>query len=119
MKTLFVLAVILIAVLAAVSLIPATPKEPDHSVDRAVIELKRVMAEDFLIGAVLRDCLAEPLSSAQKEYLTHRSEYENQTYIFALADAACQQRHARFCEKHYPAQCLAVPGEVRGKLPSE
>jgi hypothetical protein len=115
MKILAAVAVLLILLFLAISQIP-TAQKPDP-IDVAVAEMKRVMAETSLTGAVIHSCLPEPLSQPQIDYLLHRTEYETQNYVFALADSACQERSLRMCEKHYPSACLAVPGEINGRLP--
>lgn len=80
-------------------------------------ETRRVMAENSLIGAVTRDCLREPLSKTQVDYLLKKTEFEIQKYVFALAYSQCQDRELRHCERQYPGQCLATPGEVDGRQP--
>jgi len=79
-------------------------------------EFLRQQKEIYFAGD-LADCVK--LSRAQKEHVWSEAmtDYQRQSYLFAIAtpdQRDCQDRARRFCESHYPGDCLAVAGEVRG-----
>jgi len=91
--------------------------DPRHTVSAA--ESLRHFRE-FHFSADLARCVK--LSKAQKEYVfsATMTDYQSQSYLLEMAstpdEIECQDGARRFCESHYPGDCLAVPGEVEGHL---
>jgi len=96
---------------------PDVAADPRYTVSTA--EFLRHMRE-FHFAADLASCVK--LSRAQKEYVfsATMTDYQSQSYLFGIAstpdEMECQQGARRFCESHYPGDCLAVAGEVEGHL---
>lgn len=78
-------------------------------------EFTRTLARTTLIREQ-RICLEKEqghkLTVAQLKVLERKSEYQMQRFFSVQISADCEEEALKFCESHYPGDCVAIPGDT-------
>jgi hypothetical protein len=94
-------------------------REQTEHTEQTERERSRVLSQTTVIHG-LEECLGDRLSDAQRAYVRTRTEYGAQRYLFALVNAEsarCARLNLEACERLWPGECIASPGEVEGRQP--
>jgi len=89
-----------------------TAHPPAKTQAEIMAEFTRTLAHTTLIREQ-RICLEKEqghrLTAAQLKVLEGKSEYQMQRFFEVQISAECEMSAIKFCESHYPGDCLAVP----------